>query len=99
VIATLAVNGILVEPGEPELGNDGPQFKGIFIRNLRVLYDATREPRYRDFIIASAESIWSRSRGYSDFLGGRWTGPFDKADAARQSSALDALNAAIAVST
>jgi predicted alpha-1,6-mannanase (GH76 family) len=48
-IATLSnEDGILVEPGEPDLGNDGPQFKGIFVRYLHELYDATSEARYRD---------------------------------------------------
>jgi predicted alpha-1,6-mannanase (GH76 family) len=88
-------HGILVEPNEPDLGNDGPQFKGIFVRNLRELYDATLHGRYRDFLLANAESIWENSRDGSDFLGVRWTGPFDTADAARQSSGIDALNAVL----
>lgn len=88
-------DGILVEPGEPDLGNDGPQFKGIFVRYLRELYDATGEPRYRSFLSANAESLWTRDRDGSNFLGVRWTGPFDQADAARQSSGIDALNAAL----
>lgn len=88
---------VLVEPYEPDLGNDGPQFKGIFARNLAVLYETTREPRYRDFLVANADSIWERSRNPSNFFGVRWTGPFDTSDAARQSSALDALNATLTV--
>lgn len=87
--------GILLEPGEPNLGNDGPQFKGIFARYLRELYDATGEPRYREFLVANAESLWARSRDSSGFLGVRWTGPFDRADAARQSSGIDLFNATL----
>jgi predicted alpha-1,6-mannanase (GH76 family) len=88
-------NGVLREPNEPDLGNDGPQFKGIFVRNLYELYGATQEPRYAQFLAHNADAIWTRSRNPSNFLGVQWAGPFDRADAARQSSAIDALNAAL----
>ena len=87
--------GILHEHGEPNLGNDGPQFKGVFMRNLCDLYHATRDPVYRDAILANANAIWSRNRNDADEFGVLWAGPFDQADAARQSSALDALNGAL----
>lgn len=88
-------NGVLHEPNEPNLGADGPQFKGIFMRNLCELYTATRKPVYRDAAIANADAVWESSRNDANAFGGIWTGPFDLADASRQSAALDALNAAI----
>lgn len=95
-ITTLVnANGILVEPCEPNCGNDGPQFKGIFMRNLWYLYDTDNNQSYRDFITRNADSIWLNDRNAANQFGLMWTGPFDKADAARQSSALDALNAAV----
>ena len=91
--------GILQELKEPEITGDSAQFKGIFVRNLSRLYQITKQPRHADFILRNANSIWDSARNAkTGEIGGLWTGPFDKADAARQSSALDALNAAIVVS-
>jgi predicted alpha-1,6-mannanase (GH76 family) len=98
-INKLAPNGILREPCEPsDCEPDGQQFKGIFMRNLYYLYQTTNKPAYKDFIIQNANSILSSNRNSKNQFGLKWTGPFDKADAARQSSALDAINAAIGVS-
>ena len=92
--------GVLVEPRELAAApgdGDMPQFKGIFVRNLSELYRLTGRPAYRAFILANACSIWDNARNPANQFGLRWTGPFDRADASRQSSALDALNAALAV--
>ena len=43
-----------------EHSNDGVQFKGIFIRHLAFLYEVTKNPAYKDFIIKNAESILSK---------------------------------------
>jgi predicted alpha-1,6-mannanase (GH76 family) len=87
--------GILNEGCEPNCGGDGSQFKGIFMRNLADVAKATNEVRYRQFIAQNADSIWNNARSKNDEIGVAWHGPFDTADASRQSSALDALNAAI----
>ncbi|SFQ54741.1 Predicted alpha-1,6-mannanase, GH76 family [Amycolatopsis arida] len=87
--------GILREPCEPDhCGADGPQFKGIFMRNLGHLHTHSPRARYADFVRANARSLWRHGRSAADEIGLVWIGPFDTADAARQSSALDALNAA-----
>jgi predicted alpha-1,6-mannanase (GH76 family) len=97
------VPGILVDPGDEAMATarsrgDGSQFKGIFIRNLHDFSGHSDRPAYRDFILRNADSVWENSRDSSDHLGLRWTGPFDVADASRQSSALDVLIAAAALS-
>jgi predicted alpha-1,6-mannanase (GH76 family) len=92
--------GILTEPGERETGRrdrDRPQFKGIFVRHLYELYRHRPRAGYRDFILANATSLWRNSRNRRNQVGLAWTGPFDRADAVRQGSALDALNAAVGV--
>jgi hypothetical protein len=75
------------------------QFKGIFIRNLYDFYRQDPKPGYQAFILANARSIWVNSRNRRGQFGVRWTGPFDRADAIRQSSAQEALNAAVGVTT
>lgn len=89
-------DSILHEPCEPDCGNDGPQFKGIFMRNLQVLQAAQPDERFRKFIRQNADSIWLKDRGSGDQLGLVWSGPFSGADASTQSSACDALVAAMA---
>jgi predicted alpha-1,6-mannanase (GH76 family) len=93
--------GILAEPCETAAGGcngDQTQFKGILVRYLYDFWRRGRQQAYRTFILANADSLWQNSKNAADQFGLRWTGPFDRADASRQSSALDALNAAAALS-
>jgi predicted alpha-1,6-mannanase (GH76 family) len=94
-MAKLTMKGILTE--SVVSGNDAPQFKGIFVRNLTKLYKAAPDARYKEFIDTNADSIWVNDQGPSHEFGARWQGPADSSDAIRQSSALDALVAAIEV--
>ncbi len=97
-ITTLAPDGILRESCEPsDCGIDGSQFKGIFIRNLFYLYQTTGNLDYKVFILKNADSIWSQNRNSTNQFGLTWEGPFDSADAVRQSSAIDAISAALAL--
>jgi predicted alpha-1,6-mannanase (GH76 family) len=90
--------GILAEPSEPAGSvGDHPQFKGIFVRNLHELHGAADHPAYRAFLLANADSVWDNARNPADEFGLRWAGPFDAADASRQSSAAEALIAAAAL--
>ncbi|KJZ79232.1 hypothetical protein HIM_01383 [Hirsutella minnesotensis 3608] len=94
--------GVLVETDQCELkqgncGKDGQQFKGIFVRNLGYLNSVVRRPEFRDFIIRNADSIWAQNRDDANRLGVAWAGPFMSPTGPTQSSALDAIVAAIAV--
>lgn len=100
-ISHLSIGGVLSEPGNLS-GGDGPQFKGIFMRNLMELYQALPSTdahalQYRSFAETNAQSIWKQDRNSANELGGLWQGPFDSGDATRQTSALDALIAADAL--
>jgi len=87
--------GILHDACEPRCGADGVQFKGIFVRNLMALDDASPQQRYKTFIEANADSILANAQGKDHEFGQVWSGPFDGANAGTQSSALDALVAAV----
>ena len=88
-------SGILTEPCEDAgCNSDQTQFKGIFVRNLHDFYPHSGKPAYRAFLLANADSVWDSDRNAADQFGLRWAGPFDRADASRQSSALEVLTAA-----
>ncbi len=88
--------GILHDPCEPNCGGDGPQFKGIFMRNLQKLQLAVPNNQFKTFINENARSIWLNDRATNNQLGLLWSGPFTGATASTQSSASDALVAALA---
>jgi predicted alpha-1,6-mannanase (GH76 family) len=103
----LTAAGILAEPceatGKP-CNEDQAQFKGIFVRYLYDFWLQDRQfllqdhqPDYRAFVLANATSIWNH-RNASGQFGLRWAAPCDHATPARQSSALDALITAAALS-
>jgi len=91
--------GILAEPNEPS-GCDGDQtqFKGIFVRYLHQFWRRSGKPAYHAFILANADSVLDNARNSAGQFGLRWAGPFDKADASRQTSAVEVLTAAAALS-
>ncbi|KAE8444542.1 hypothetical protein EG329_014466 [Mollisiaceae sp. DMI_Dod_QoI] len=90
-------NGVLHDPCEPNCGGDGSQFKGIFMRNLQILQNAAPDSTYLSFMASNANSIWTKDRDSTNRLSVDWSGPFvNPANASTQSSALDALVAAVA---
>jgi predicted alpha-1,6-mannanase (GH76 family) len=99
-IGRLAPRGILAEPCEASTvgcDEDQAQFKGIFVRYLYDFWRQSLRPSYPAFILANADSLWAHDQNAAGEFGLRWAGPFDRADAARQGSALDALIAAAAL--
>lgn len=104
MIASAAIKYMSTETGvlrghpKQEEGADGVQFKGIFMRHLSYLYQHTKNNSFREYILKNAGSIEkSGAQTGSALIGSQWDGPFDKADAGRQSSAVDALVSAIEV--
>ena len=85
--------GILREM-KPEIddSNDGVQFKGIFIRHLAFLYEVTKNPAYKDFILKNAESIITKDYDpTSKSFGCYWYGPFHKENSAANACALECV--------
>jgi len=94
----LSSHGILRDPCEPSsCDEDQPLFKGIFMRNLKLLADqadATGQAggvSYREYLRRNAVAVWSNDRRGDEF-GLSWSGPFDSASTAKQTAALDVLN-------
>lgn len=88
-------SGILHESCEPRCSGDGTQFKGIFIRNLAQLDLHAPQARYADFIRANADSLVAKAQASDHSFGLVWSGPPGKTDSITQTSAIDALNAAL----
>jgi predicted alpha-1,6-mannanase (GH76 family) len=86
-------DGILHDTCEPNCGNDGVQFKGIFARNLGVLNAAAQSPRFETFLRTNAERI-CRVQTEDHHFGVVWSRTSDTVNAATQVSALDAIVAA-----
>jgi len=92
-------NGILREVNpETDSSGDGVQFKGVFIRHLALLNEVTKNPAYKDFIIKNAESIITDNYDAgSHSFGYLWYGPFEGPDSAANSSALECVIEALAL--
>ena len=89
-------DGVLHDPCEPKCSADSTQFKGIFVRNLALLYQRKHARRYLHFFSVNADSLLAKASNSDESFGVVWSGPPFPADASTQSSALDALNAALA---
>ncbi|TQV95189.1 glycosyl hydrolase [Cordyceps javanica] len=94
-------NGILVEGCEhtgDRCGADGAQFKGVYARNLRYLYEVAPSSDIKAFLTRNADAIWDKDRdGKTNKLGVAWAGPLYDPIGNAHSSAMDALVGAVAV--
>jgi predicted alpha-1,6-mannanase (GH76 family) len=91
-------NGTLKEVG---CGGDVcTQFKGVFLRNLLLLYRVRPTKELQSYMRHQSDTLWDVSRNNKNEFGYEWHVPFDNQGSAgkRQSSALDALTAAYAAS-
>ncbi len=91
--------GVLHDPCEPDCGEDGVQFKGIFNRNLAQLQAVTANPAFVHFLQTNATSLWVHARTPTNRFSTVWTGPPAEANAGAQISALDALVASAGVAS
>jgi predicted alpha-1,6-mannanase (GH76 family) len=93
----LSPHGILHEPCRPGgCGRDAPMFKGIFITNLKLLYDRVGGAAYQAYMHRNAMAVWAHDRRGSSF-GLDWAGPFRAPTITAQASALDVLTTQIPV--
>jgi predicted alpha-1,6-mannanase (GH76 family) len=90
-------HGILHDPCEPDCGGDGTQFKGIFVRNLALLYKVAPSPSYKSFVEANEGSIWEEMQGSGYGIGTRWDAPYGAINASTQSSGDDVLVSAVSM--
>uniref|UniRef100_A0A914XTJ0 Glycoside hydrolase family 76 protein n=1 Tax=Plectus sambesii TaxID=2011161 RepID=A0A914XTJ0_9BILA len=83
-------------------GEDGEQFKGIFMRYLAQLIavttDASRKAAYAQLILDSADYVWNNAKNNQNEVSAVWIGQRHDPpwyDAIAQISAIDLMNAAI----
>jgi predicted alpha-1,6-mannanase (GH76 family) len=88
-------DGVLTEPCEPDCGGDGPTFKGVYVRNLAELADATNNRDYLRYLKRQAKTAWHQDRNAYNQYGVSWAGPLTGISAATQTSAFEALTAPI----
>ncbi len=99
-ISQLTVGGVLHEPctgGECGNGTGGvaQSFKGIFVRNLKMLAVTAKTSQFNSFFKDQASSIEDRDTSNSHQLGMFWAGPVADPTPYSQASAEDALVAAL----
>ena len=91
----LSPHGILHEPCRPSAcGRDAPMFKGIFMMNLKLLYDRVGGAAYQAYMRRNALAVWAHDRRGSSF-GLEWAGPYLAPTITAQASALDVLTTQI----
>jgi predicted alpha-1,6-mannanase (GH76 family) len=99
-IGRLTSGGVLAEPCERagcagRLDANTQAFKGIFVRDLKVLAVTARTARYNSFFSRQAQSIEAHDTGSHHEHGMSWAGPVGRVTSSSQASALDALVASV----
>lgn len=92
-------DGVLHDACEPACSGDSTQFKGIFVRNLGQLQAVKPDKRFARFIATNAVTILKDDQTPDHAFGQVWSGPPAAPNAVSQTSALDALVAAMTVGT
>jgi Glycosyl hydrolase family 76 len=94
-ISHLTVDGVLTEACQAGCGADAQSFKGIFIRDLKVLAVTAKTTQFNEFFRRQARTIEADDSTSSHQLGMFWAGPAAQLTPASQASGLDALVASL----
>jgi hypothetical protein len=99
-IRRLTVAGVLTEPCQgdrcqDQLDADTQAFKGIFVRDLKVLAVTARTTEFNGFFRQQARSIEDNDTTGHHQHGMFWAGPVARVTSASQASALDAMTASL----
>ncbi len=99
-VGHLAAGGVLNEPCKTDacadrFGTSAQSFKGIFVRDLKVLAVTAHTNQFNGFFKAQARSIETHDITAQDQFGVYWAGPIAGVTPSSQASALDALVAAV----
>jgi hypothetical protein len=99
-IGQLTVGGVLAEPCErggctDRIDTNTQSFKGIFVRDLKVLADTAGTGQFNSFFTRQAHAIEAHDTGSRHELGMFWAGPVGRVSSSSQASAVDALLASV----
>lgn len=94
VMAKLTDRGILTEPGDGPLDEQGALFKGAFVRGLSTLYQHTRKQEYGDFLKKNADAAWAQPKAEGGLIVDRWQGGSSSANTGSHVAGIDVLVAA-----
>jgi hypothetical protein len=97
-MSKLSENGILTEPVDHPLDQQGAMFKGAYIRGLSTLNKNEREQAYTDFLKKNADAALASKNG-DGVIVDRWQGGSNGNSAASHASGIDVLVAAAQAST
>ena len=95
-ISHLTVNGVLTEQCAANgCGTGAQSFKGIFVRDLKMMAVTAKTTAYNSFFTKQAKSIEAKDTNSHHQLGVFWAGPIADRTSWSQASALDALVASL----
>ena len=94
-IRHLTVKGVLTEDCKNGCGTGSQSFKGIFVRDLKVLAVTAKTTAYNSFFTKQAQSIVAKDTNAHHQLGMFWAGPRADLTSWSQASGIDALVASL----
>jgi predicted alpha-1,6-mannanase (GH76 family) len=98
-MAKLTDNGILTEPVDHPLDQQGAMFKGAYVRGLSTLNENEGQQVVTDFLKKNADSALANAVTGDGVIKDRWQGGSDGSNAASHAAGIDVLVAALQAST
>ncbi|KAH6618882.1 glycosyl hydrolase [Boeremia exigua] len=98
-MSRLSDNGILTEPVNHPLDEQGAMFKGPYVRGLSTLNENEGQQTFTDFLKKNADSALANAKNGDGVIRDRWQGGSDGSGAASHAAGIDVLVAALQAST
>jgi predicted alpha-1,6-mannanase (GH76 family) len=93
-MSKLSEKGILTEPVNGPLDEQGAQFKGAFVRGLSTLNENERQASFTDFLRKNADGAWTQDIANGGIIPDKWQGGSRNSNTASHAAGIDVLVAA-----